>query len=149
MPHDEVSSLIYAGQVRVVFRQMPTAVAVNAVIATLTVIVLASISIDWLLLTWFGLLILVTLARGVLWRRYWTAKDQGSAARRWAVLATISSGLTGLAWGCGGGALAPMVTFEQMFIVFVVGGMCIGAVAVSSAHLPTLFAFLFSASLPI
>jgi signal transduction histidine kinase len=37
----------------------------------------------------------------------------------------------------------------QIFLTFVIGGMCAGAVVLSASHLPTLLAFLLSASLPV
>ena len=36
-----------------------------------------------------------------------------------------------------------------MFLTVVIGGMCTGAVVTSAAHLPTILAFLLSASLPV
>ena len=149
MPHCEVSDLIYNSQVHAVYRQMPVAVAVNLVNAILAGFVLGSIRSDRLLLSWFGLLVATALARGALWLCYSAAKHPDLTARRWCMLAMIASGLSGAVWGYGGAVLPASNTFEQMFLVFVVGGMCIGAVGVSSAHLPTLFAFLLSASLPI
>ena len=148
MPHHEIGDLIYPEQVRVVFRQMPIALVVNVANATLTALVLASVTAGWLLLAWLGLLIIVTIARGVLWRCYWTS-DHRDSARRWALWAVSGSAFSGLFWGGGGAVLFPCATFEQMFLVFVIGGTCIGAIGVSSTHLPTLFAFLLPASLPI
>jgi len=46
--------------------------------------------------------------------------------------------------------LFPIVaTSGQIFLTFVIGGMCAGAVVLSASHLPTLLAFLLSASLPM
>jgi signal transduction histidine kinase len=149
MPQGEASDLIYASQVRAVYRQIPLAVGVNFVNAILSGVVLGAISADRLLFIWLGLVVVTASARAILWRFYSTAKHPDVTARRWAMLATIASGLSGAVWGCGGAGLPASDTFEQMFLVYVVGGMCIGAVGVSAAHLPTLFAFLLSASPPI
>jgi signal transduction histidine kinase len=52
--------------------------------------------------------------------------------------------------GLGGMLLFPIVpTSGQIFLTFVIGGMCTGAVVLSASHLPTLLAFLLSASLPM
>ena len=45
--------------------------------------------------------------------------------------------------------LCPPVEMYQVFLAFVVGGMCAGATAVNSAHLPTVLAFIFPASVPL
>lgn len=46
--------------------------------------------------------------------------------------------------------LFPLVPVSgQIFLTFVVGGMCAGAVVLSASHLPTLLAFLLAASLPM
>ncbi|MBV8652168.1 MAG: response regulator [Alphaproteobacteria bacterium] len=149
MPRDDFSQMIYAEQVRVVFRQMPKAVAVNLVNGPLTALVLAPVTIRWHLLTWLGLLIAATTARGALWWCYRTARTQDSAAPRWAALGASCAALSGLCWGSGGAVLLPVAVFEQMFLVLVIGGMCIGTLGMSAAHLPTLFAFLLPACLPI
>jgi signal transduction histidine kinase len=46
--------------------------------------------------------------------------------------------------------LLPIVPISgQIFLTFVIGCMCAGAVVLSASHLPTLLAFLLSASLPV
>jgi len=37
----------------------------------------------------------------------------------------------------------------QIFLTFVIGGMCAGGVVLNASHFPTLLAFLLSASLPM
>ena len=68
----------------------------------------------------------------------------------WGFLATCGSLLAGLCWGLGGVFLFAAVPLAgQVFLTFVIGGMCAGAVVVSASHLPSLLAFLLSASLPM
>ena len=42
-----------------------------------------------------------------------------------------------------------MPAVGQIFLTLVIGGMCAGGVVVTASHLPTLLAFLLSASLPM
>jgi signal transduction histidine kinase len=42
-----------------------------------------------------------------------------------------------------------MPELGQIFLTFVIGGMCAGTVVISASHLPSLLAFLLSASLPM
>ena len=52
--------------------------------------------------------------------------------------------------GLGGPVLFPILpVLGQMFLTIVIGGMCTGAVVTSASHLPTILAFLLSASLPV
>lgn len=149
-PADGVADAVYAEQVRAVFRQIPIALAVNFVNAALTVVALAPLATRPLPLPWFAAVTAVTIGRGTLWLCYRRAADRPANARRWSRLATCASLLTGLCWGVGGAVLLPVVpVFGQIFLTTVIGGMCAGAVVISAAHLPTLLAFVLSASLPV
>ncbi len=131
-----------------VFRQMPIALAVNLVNAALTLIVFSPIAAASVLpAIWFSAVALVTAGRWILWRRYRRRLPQSE--HHWSQLATCGSLLAGSCWGFGGVVLFPLVLVsEQIFLTFVVGGMCAGAVVLSASHLPTLLAFLLAASLP-
>src|SRR6266545_3434902 len=104
-PAEGVTSAVYAEQVGAVFRQMPIALAVNLVNSTLTAIVLTPIAAGPLPLLWFVSIILVTMGRWSLWRRYHRAPVRPENAHRWSRLATWASLLTGLCWGIGGAFL--------------------------------------------
>src|SRR5690349_10826415 len=139
-----VRTSIYIEQIDAVFRQMPIALAVNLVNASLTAAALAPFASKPLILPWFASVLLVTLGRLALWLHYRrTARQE---RRYFAHLATVASMLTGLSWGVGGAILFPLVPFAgQIFLIMVIGGMCAGAVVVSAAHFPTLLAFLWAA----
>src|SRR5207302_6478532 len=69
---------------------------------------------------------------------------------RWSWLAGGGSLLAGMCWGLGGVVLFPIApAVGQIFLTLVIGGMCAGAVVVSASHLPSLLAFLLTASLPV
>jgi hypothetical protein len=73
----------------------------------------------------------------------------GVDCRIWAMISVGGSLLTGLLWGFGAVALFPTDDVYQIFLAFVVGGMCAGAITVNSAHFPTLAAFILPAALPL
>ncbi len=147
---DEVPQGIRAAQVSAVFRQMPIALAVNAVIAIITFMVLQQLIGSARPLAWVCAVLLVTSGRWVLWLRYRRLRSGISAVARWSWLAAGGSLLAGLCWGLGGLILFPaMPVLGQIFLTFVIGGMCAGAVVISASHLPSLLAFLLSASLPM
>jgi signal transduction histidine kinase len=144
------NAAIYAEQVATAFRQLPIALAVNLVNATLTAIVLAPLATRPYALPFLAAVVLATAARLVLLLRYRRASVRPEDAHRWSRLAACGSLITGLAWGIGGATLFSVPPVEGMiFLTIVIGGMCAGAVVVNAAHLPTLLSFILSASLPM
>jgi signal transduction histidine kinase len=147
---DEVREEIRAAQVSAVFRQMPIALAVNAVNAIITFVVLQQLIDLARLLAWVCVVALVTSGRWVLWLRYRRLRSSITAVAQWSWLAACGSLLAGMCWGLGGLVLFPITpVLGQIFLTLVIGGMCAGAVVISASHLPSLLAFLLSASLPM
>ena len=144
-----VDDAVYAEQVVTLFRQMPIALGVNFVNAALTAGVLASAAARPFPMLWFGAVVLVTSGRWILWRRY-RRRHADFDPRRWSALAICGSLLAGLCWGVGGAVMfATVPNPAQLFLLIVIGGMCAGAVVISASHLPTLLAFLLTATLPM
>ena len=147
---DDVTSAVYAEQVRSLFRQIPIGLSVNLINAALVAIVLTPLATRPLPLPWFVSVMLVAIARGILWLRYRHAPVQPENSRRWSRFATCGSLLSGLCWGIGGIILFPVLpAFGQIFLIIVMGGMCAGAVAMSASHLPSLLAFVLATGLPM
>jgi hypothetical protein len=149
-PADEVIGAVRIEQVAATFRQVPIAAVVNIVNTGITATVLAAISSTRLPSLWFGAATLVSIGGWLLWRRYRLATLHVQNVRAWGALLALGSLLGGLSWNVGGAVLLPAVPgFGQTFFVSVLGGMCAGGVVLSVPHLPTLLAFLLSASLPV
>jgi signal transduction histidine kinase len=148
-PSDKIADAVYAEQVAAVYWQLPIALGANLVNAALTAAVLTPIAARPVPLPWFGVVVLVTVGRAVVWWRYRHA-DAGSDAGRWAFPATFGAILAGLCWGLGGAVLFPFIPpLAQAFLAMVIGGMCAGSVVLSGPHLPTLLAFLLPACTPM
>jgi signal transduction histidine kinase len=149
VPAEEIARAIHTEQLCTVFRQLPIALAVNLINAALTAVVLSPMAAGPLPEVWFLAVLVVSAGRWILWWR----SDRGSSVRperRWSQMAVGGSLFAGSCWGVGGAVLFPMVPVPgQIFLTFVIGGMCAGAVVLNASHLPTLLAFLFSASLPM
>jgi signal transduction histidine kinase len=149
-PAEEVLEELHAAQVSAVFRQMPIALAVNAVNAIMTMVVLQQFLDPAIPLAWLCVVLLVTGGRWMLWLRYRRLHSGVADAARWSRRAAFGSLLAGMSWGLGAVVLFPITpVFGQMFLTFVIGGMCAGAAVVSASHLPSLFTFLLPASLPM
>jgi signal transduction histidine kinase len=150
VPANEITIALRAEQLRAVFRQLPIGIVVNLVNAALTAIVLSTLGTHPFPVVWFSLVALVTAGRWILWRRYLRSSTGTERNRIWLRLAVCGSLLTGSCWGFGGMLLFPLVPVPgQVFLTFVIGGMCAGTVVLNASHLPTLLAFLLPASLPM
>jgi len=148
---NEISIAIRTEQLRAVFRQLPISLVVNLVNAALTTAVIAPIAAAPLYpIIWLLLVAVTTAGRWILWRRYRRSPSGLEREHTWSRLAVCASLLAGSCWGFGGMLLFPIVpTSGQIFLTFVIGGMCAGTVVLNASHLPTLLAFLLSASLPM
>ena len=130
-----------------VFRQLPVAAGVNAVNAAGTLYALSRAEAAWPgPVCWFAAMAIVVAGRLFLWWADRRTPFSGDARARIAVWGSLATGLT---WGLGAALLLPHPPAYQLFVAFVVGGMCAGSVTTSAAHLPTLAAFVLSASLPL
>ncbi len=141
---------IFAGQVRLLLEKATTAVAVNVVGALIVAIVLHTAVPAALLFTWVLLQLLSSTGRLILALRYRRATDRETRAGTWALRYGVGAVLSGLLWGGGGvlmiGLLAPP---EQLFLVYTLGGMAVGAIAVDGSVLPVYLAFMLPALLPL
>ena len=148
-PSDNIAVAVYGEQVAAVYWQMPIALGANFVNAALTAAVLTPIAARPVPPLWFGVVVLVTVGRAVVWRRY-RRGNAGADAGRWALPATLGAMFAGLCWGLGGAVLFPFIPpLAQAFLTIVIGGMCAGSVVLSGPHLPTLLAFVLPACIPM
>ena len=145
-----ISIAVRTEQLRAVFRQMPIGLAVNLVNAALTTVVIVPIAASSCPIIWFFLVAVVSVGRWILWRQYRRSLSGSERDHIWSRLAVCGSLFAGSCWGFGGMLLFPIVpTSGQIFLTFVIGGMCAGTVVLNASYLPTLLAFLLSASLPM
>lgn len=149
MPETELADQIRTEQLRMLFRQLPLALAVNLFNGALTVAVLGRTAEPGLLALWFSALVLVSLGRWRALAAYRRCRPEDPAAWRLGRAAALLSTATGALWGVAGAGLAPPGGPGQPFLIFVIGGMCAGAIATSATHLPSLLGFVLAASLPV
>ncbi len=138
---------VLAGEpVSEVLRTVPLAFGVNVLNAGATCWVLSRVQPPWPgPACWLGAIWLVAAARLLLWRldrRAALAPDPRGDLR--ARFARVGAGL-----GIGAAILLPEWPAYQLFVAFVVGGMCAGSVTTSAAHFPTLASFVLAATLPL
>lgn len=130
-----------------VVRRIPVAVAVNAVNASGTAWVLSQAEPAWPgPIIWLAVFAAVIAGRLLAW---WVDRRGMLAPRQRTLLTFLGSLAAGLAWGLGTASLLPEAPTYQLFLAFVVGGMCAGSVTISAAHFPSLAAFVLSATVPL
>ncbi len=134
-------------QVAEVIRRIPVSVAVNAVNTLPVAWMLCRESASWAgPAVWATVMALILAARLVGWRLA-VAGRLTPALRVW--LTVLGALATGLAWGVGAALMLPASVGGQLVVAFVIGGMCAGSVTTSATYLPSLAAFVLSASLPL
>jgi signal transduction histidine kinase/CheY-like chemotaxis protein len=143
------SSESYAEQLRVLFRQLPIALAVDLAIAAIMATVLAPVAGTWPVIIWFASMLMVICCRYAVYQWYLHPEWLKGSVRRWNTYSILGAGLTGSIWGIGGVLLLPPQTVQQAFVVLTIGGMCAGAVVVHSSHFPTLLSFVLPATVPV
>lgn len=140
---------ITSERVRAAFEQIPVAALVTLANATLMAAVLtATEPVRWVY-AWFALAVLVTAGRLALWWAHRHAGPTPEQYRRWALASTCGALASGLLWGGGSVLLLPNSEIDQLFWVFLIGGMCAGAASLHYPHLPTALAFIVPAGLPL
>jgi signal transduction histidine kinase len=112
-------------------------------------IVLASYRRQTLWLAFLIFAVGVTGARAIGWAQYRHNRDTLQSVAKWAISATLGSGLSGLLWGAGSALLLPDALIEQTFVAFVIGSISIASLVAFSNYLPAFIAYVFPASLPL
>jgi signal transduction histidine kinase len=149
MTSDPDRSLVEGERIRSVVRHAPVTLSVTVVNAILTAIVLGPAVGYGVVSIWAALVVAVSIVRWTIRWRFLRRLPEGAQCRPWAVLSVLGSLTTGVLWGGGAVVLFPSAGMYQLFLAFVVAGMCAGATTVNSAHLPTVLAFILPASLPL
>lgn len=140
---------IRAERVDAVFQQTPVTIAVSIINAALMAAMLANVAHVDRAYHWLGVVSSVAACRLGLWRLYLRAMARHRQSRMWGKVSAGGALAAGLAWGGGALLLFPASETYQLFWAFLLGGMCAGAAALHSAHLPTALAYIIPASLPL
>ncbi len=137
-------------QVRLVYRQAAAGCVATVLNAGIVTIVLWKVVAHPLLLAWLGLLIVVILSLFGLLRLYRRRAPTADQTRFWRTLFLIGVGFGATVGGAAGMLLFPYDSLvHQVFLVFVLGGMAAGAVAVLSPIMAAFLAVLLPTLLPI
>ena len=136
----ERAGLVAAELVRAQYRNLPTAIAVNAIISGLLCIALQeTVPVDHLA-WWLVAVYLVATTRFVIWGRFRAGSSNTALFRR---LAIIGSGVNGFTWGVGSLFLyAPHSPTSQFLLLITQFGMGAGAAYASAPAFAAVMAYL-------
>ncbi len=135
--------MVAAELVRAQYRNIPTAVAVNAIICALLCLALRETVSPERLGWWLGAVYVVAGARFLLWRRFKTAILNVATAMRWRRIAALGSGVNGFTWGVGGIVLYAAHSPASQFLLLITQfGMGAGAAYASAPAFGAVMAYL-------
>ncbi len=149
-PHSQETHQIATGQVTLLYTQAPAGLVASVANAGVVVYLLWPLIAHALLLSWWTLLLALSLGRLLLVRHYQRGAHSVHELRYWRRLFLLGASANGLLWGTAGVLFfLPASPTHQVFLAFVLGGMAAGAVATLSSVLPVFLSFAVPVLVPI
>jgi len=133
---------MYAEQVRLLYANADVGIGITLVAALILSRLQWSAVPHLVILGWCLYMFLVPMARFTLGRLYWRTAPSSLEASKWGTAFTIGAGLAGAGWGAAGVLLYPEAyPANQVFLVFILGGMMLGAASLLAARPEAFLAF--------
>jgi signal transduction histidine kinase/ActR/RegA family two-component response regulator len=140
--------LFLSEQLKLLFGNANLGVVVNILAATVLAGLQWGIVSRPLLIGWWLYIAVVSFVRYGLARRYWHASPGPSQIAGWQKLFILGTALAGLGWGSAGFLLYSAAHLNnQVFLIFVLGGMMLGASSVLAPRPEAFLAFLLPAGI--
>lgn len=137
-----------AKQVEVLYDQALVSIPATLATSALLVVILWPVSPAATLLSWFGLIALISLARGWLVLRFRAARDKERAAHPWLGRMIAGTALSASLWGLATPLLPPDTLIHMGLTTLWVCGMAAGSIVSLSAVRWAFAAFVLPAMLP-
>ncbi|NWF39353.1 PAS domain S-box protein [Mariprofundus sp. NF] len=135
-----LQAAIKAEQVSLLFKAMASSSIATTINASILTLMLWDVIRHDYLIAWLAVLLFITLGR--LLHSHYFQRDQAKVqnSQRWEISFLAGTTLAALSWGCASLLLfADQSVVHQVFLAFVVGGMCAGAItSLSPQKLPIL-----------
>ena len=135
---------ILAQEIRLLYGNADVGVGVTLIAASVLAYLQWRVVSQAVVLGWWAYMVVVAMARFVLARRYKFAFSQKIP---WGAAFAALAGLSGVGWGATGILLYSDVLTNQVLLIFVLGGMMLGAVSVLAPRPEAYLAFLIPAGL--
>lgn len=145
---DFTSQQILPAQLRLLYANASLGLIINILAATVLSGLQWGVVAKPLVFAWWLYILLVSVARYALARHYWHASPAPTDSNKWRTLFTAGVAVTGAGWGAAGILLYPAAHLtNQVFLVFVLGGMMLGASSVLAPRPEAFLTFLLPAGL--
>ena len=145
---DSRKQQVLAAQVRLLYGNANLSVGVTVVAAS----ILARLQWDFVshqaIIGWWLYMVLLSAGRFVLARRFWQSAESALGTGQWLRAFATGAALAGAGWGTAGILLYPEARLaNQVFLVYILGGMILGASATLAARPEAYLPFILSAGL--
>ncbi len=145
---DFSSQQLLPAQLRLLYANASLGVVINILAATVLSGLQWGVVAKPLVFAWWIYILLVSVARYALARHYWHSAPAPTDSNKWRTVFTAGVALTGAGWGAAGILLYPAAHLtNQVFLVFVLGGMMLGASSVLAPRPEAFLTFLLPAGL--
>lgn len=138
-----------AAETRLLYENAPTGIVATALIAALLAYAQSDTVPHGVVWAWLLYMLLVSVARFVLVRRYWRASPGDNEQARWNGPFVAGAALAAAGWGATALVLNPTSQpMNETLIVFAVGGVMLGSASLLAARPEAFLTFLLLTGLP-
>ena len=147
-PDDHRKQQVREAQIRLLYGNAYTGIAVTCIAAPVLGYCQWGAVHHPVVLGWLLYIALVSVGRFILVRRFWRLSPSGAAIDGWSTAFAVGAGLAGIGWGAAGFLLYPDARLlNQVFLVFVLGGMMLGGASLLAPRPEAFLAFLLPTGL--
>ena len=148
MPTVDHSDSIFAEHVRLLYRQLPLAIAVNLLnVAIATALLFGAFGTQ--ILGWTALGAAAGLFQGWTWWQHGHSRNPAFGTSHWSHQALLGAGLAGSTWGVGALSMLSSAVPAAIVLPMAVIGTCTGAAGMFTTRREPILAFAVPAALPL
>ena len=144
------SADIKSEQIRIIFSSIPASLLTILINSSILSVVLWNRIDHFNIIVWFLATNFLSLIRWQLYSQFRRIDQTQNSEKNWYQLVVITTALSGATWGAAGIWLfSHQSVVHQVFLIFVIGGMCAGGITTLAAILSAGRTFVILAGVPI